>query len=79
MAAPPAPPSPFLGRLHRPRTSGPRRGDSTTGRGPDPTCLGGQTVMKCALSPMLSADNLKDATVREVERIARELLKRGGK
>ncbi len=35
--------------------------------------------MKCALSPMRSADNLKDATVREVERIARELIERGGK
>mgnify|MGYP001443398576 CR=1 FL=1 len=35
--------------------------------------------MKCALLSALPADNLKDATIREIERIARELLKRGGK
>ncbi len=35
--------------------------------------------MKCALISPPSADNLKDATVREVERIARELIERGKK
>ncbi len=35
--------------------------------------------MKHALISPPSADTLKDATVREVERIARELIERGGK
>ncbi len=33
--------------------------------------------MKHALKPTLSADNLGDATVREIERIARDLIERG--
>lgn len=35
--------------------------------------------MKHALMSPPSADDLTDATVREVERIARELIERGGK
>jgi hypothetical protein len=35
--------------------------------------------MKHALMSPPSADNLTDATIREMERIARELIERGGK
>lgn len=36
-----------------------------------------ETLFKHALFRAPSADNLADATAREIERIARELLKRG--
>ncbi len=35
--------------------------------------------MKHALPVPPSADNLKEATIREIERIAQELVERGGK